>query len=82
MWLNSFQILVTSSDAEHCPLSGVGSRVIVNVTAFESLAAQPVTKTFPMAPETEVVLPSAGFNTNTSTEPGCAMSAALIGTTN
>lgn len=56
--------------------------LIVNTTAFESLAAQPETKVFPMAPEKEVVLPLAGLDTNTSTEPDWEMSAAVIVATN
>jgi hypothetical protein len=55
--------------------------LIVNTTAFKSLAEQPEMNVFPMAREKEVVLPSAGLNTNTTTGSDCAMSAAVIVTT-
>ncbi len=55
---------------------------IVNATAFESLAVHPITKVFPMAPETEVDFPLGGLNTSTSTDPGVAMSAAVTAAAN
>jgi len=52
--------------------------LIVNATAFESLPIHPITKVFPIAPETDVVFPLGGLNTSTSTEPGVAISAVVI----
>jgi len=56
--------------------------LIVNATAFDSLPVHPITKVFPMAPETEVVFPLGGLNTSTSTDPGLAISAAVIAAAN
>ena len=56
--------------------------LIVNATAFESLPVHPMTNVFPMAPETDVVFPLGGLNTRTSTDPGVAMSAAVIAAAN
>lgn len=50
----------------------------VKETAFEFLPLHAVVDVMPMAPETEVMLPSGGLNTEISTVPGCAMSAAVI----
>ena len=47
-------------------------------TAFEFLPLHLVMVPMPIAPEKEVVLVSGGLNTNTSTIPGSAMSAAVI----
>jgi len=52
--------------------------LIVNANTFESLPVHPMTNVFPMAPETDVVFPLGGLNTSTSTDPGAAMSAAVI----
>jgi hypothetical protein len=43
-------------------------------TAFEVLTTHEV----PIAPETEVVLPSGGLNTKINTVPGCVMSVAVM----
>ncbi len=51
-------------------------------TVFESLALQLVIVPIPIAPETEVVLVPGGLDTNTSTIPGCAISAAVIAASN
>ena len=56
--------------------------IMVNTTGFESLPVHPITKVFPMAPETDVVFPLGGLNTSTSTDPGVAISAAVIAATN
>jgi len=56
--------------------------LIVNTTPFESLPGQPKTEVFPIAPETDVVFPLGGLNTNTGTEPGAAISAAVIAAAN
>jgi hypothetical protein len=74
------------SSVEFCTsllkLSCVRSQgLIVKGTAFESLPLQTVTVLTPMAPETEVVSLSGGLKTNTSTAPGCAISAAVIAAT-
>jgi hypothetical protein len=61
---------------------GLDYGLIVNVTAFEFLPVHPITNVFPMAPETEVVFPLGGLNTNTSTDPGFAISAAVIAPAN
>jgi hypothetical protein len=50
----------------------------VKETAFESLPLQLVIVPIPIAPDREVVLFSGGLNTNTSTIPGCAISAAVM----
>jgi len=55
---------------------------IVKETVFESLPLQLVMVPIPIAPETEVVLVSGGLNTNTSTIPGCAISAAVTAASN
>ena len=52
--------------------------LIVSTTALESFPVHPITNVFPIAPETEVVFPLGGLNTSTSTDPGAAMSAAVI----
>ena len=51
-------------------------------TAFESLPLHLVMVPMPIAPEKEGVFVSGGLNTNTSTIPGCAMSAAVIAAPN
>jgi hypothetical protein len=55
---------------------------MVNITAFEFLPVHPITKVLPIAPETEVVFPLGGLNTNTTTVPGFAISAAVIAPAN
>ncbi len=47
-------------------------------TAFEFLPLHEVVEVTPMPPETKVVPPSGGLNANTTTVPGCAMSAAVM----
>ena len=59
-----------------------GYGLIVKETAFEFLPLHPVSELIPIAPETEVVFPSGGLNTNTSTDPGFAISAAVIAAAN
>jgi len=55
---------------------------MVKETAFDSLPLHLVMVPIPIAPEREVVLVSGGLNTNTSTIPGSAISAAVIAASN
>jgi hypothetical protein len=56
--------------------------LIVNETAFEFLPLHEVVDITPIPPETNVVPPSGGLKTETTTVPGWAMSAAVITATN
>ena len=51
-------------------------------TAFEFLPLHEVAEVTPMPPETKVVPPSGGLNTEISTVPGCAISVAVMLATN
>ena len=51
-------------------------------TAFEFFPLHEVVDITPIPPETKVVPPPGGLNTNTSTVPGCAMSVAVMVATN
>ena len=55
---------------------------IVKDTAFEFLPLHGVIEPVPIAPETNVVPPFGGVNTNTNTVPGWAISAAVIAASN
>jgi hypothetical protein len=52
--------------------------LIVKDTEFEVLPLHEVADITPIPPETKVVPPSGGLNTETYAEPGCAMSVAVM----
>jgi hypothetical protein len=56
--------------------------LITSETAFELLPRHAVVDITPIPPETNVVPPSGGLNTKTSTVPVCVMSAAVMIATN